>query len=261
MSAIYTALQAAWCKCISAIAFGGEVLLSLKDLMASSPLALIAQWGRLMSEASVKAVPIVWIVNALVGAIMAFVGAVQLQKFGAGLFVADLVGISVCREMAALITAVVISGRTAAAFASELATMQANEEIDALYVLGLNPMKELVTPRILVLMGAMPLLFFHACFAALLGGLVVAVLMLDINAVSYIQRVTTATASVHLWIGLSKAFVFGIWIALAGCHAGLNAERSAAGVGDAATRAVVHGIVGIIVLDAVFAVVANALNW
>lgn len=258
---MWAALQTRWTRWLQAIAFGGDVLLAMKGALTHRPLRKMAQWARLMSEASDQAVAIVWIVNGLVGAIMAFVGAVQLQKFGAGLFVADLVGISVCREMAALITAIVMSGRTAAAFASELATMQANEEIDALHVLGVDPMKELVVPRVVVLMGMLPLLFFHACIAALLGGLVVAVTMLDLHATAYVQRVITATASVHLWLGLAKAFVFGIWIAMAGCHAGLGAKRSAAGVGQAATQAVVHGIVGVIALDAVFAVVANALSW
>lgn len=243
------------------LGFGGEVLLTLGSMVRHKPLPSMAQWARIASQASVQALPIVWVVNALVGAIMAFVGAVQLQKFGAGLYVADLVGISVCREMAALITAVVMSGRTAAAFAAELATMRAQEEIDALHVLGLNPMRELVVPRVLVLLGMMPLLFFHACMAALLGGLVVATLMLDLNTSVYVQRLMVATSSVHLWMGLSKATVFGAWIAMAGCYAGLNAARSAAGVGDAATRAVVRGIVGVIALDAVFAVVANAMNW
>ena len=246
---------------LCALTFGGEVLVALRGMVGARPLWRLAQWQRLMAQASAEAVPIVWVVNALVGAIMAFVGAVQLQKFGAGLYVADLVGISVCREMAALITAVVMAGRTAAAFASELATMQANEEIDALHVLGVDPMRELVVPRVLVLMGMMPLLFFHACVAALLGGLVVATGMLDLNAQAFIQRVMVATAPVHLWMGLGKAFCFGIWLALAGCYAGLQAQRTAAGVGQAATQAVVNGIVGIIVLDAVFAVMADALHW
>ena len=138
--------------------------------------------------------------------------------------------------------------------------MQANEEIDALYVLGVDPMRELVVPRVLVLMAMLPLLFFHACTAALIGGLLVAVGMLDLNAQSFIQRVMVATAPVHLWMGLSKTFCFGIWLALAGCHAGLRAQRSAAGVGQAATQAVVNGIVCIIVIDAVFAIVASALR-
>jgi len=241
--------------------FGGAMLFTLAHFTQRRPLPSMAQWGRLASQASVQALPIVWVVNALVGAIMAFVGAVQLQKFGAGLYVADLVGISVCREMAALITAVVMSGRTAAAFAAELATMRAQEEIDALHVLGLDPMRELVMPRVLVLLGMMPLLFFHACVAALLGGLVVATLMLDLNNTVYVQRLMVATSSVHLWMGLAKATVFGAWIALAGCYAGLHADRSAAGVGEAATLAVVRGIVGVIALDAVFAVVANAMGW
>lgn len=243
------------------LGFGGAMLLTLGTLSQHRPLPSMAQWARLATQASVQALPIVWVVNALVGAIMAFVGAVQLQKFGAGLYVADLVGISVCREMAALITAVVMSGRTAAAFAAELATMRAQEEIDALHVLGLDPMRELVVPRVLVLLGMMPLLFFHACVAALLGGLVVATLMLDLNTSVYVQRLMVATSSVHLWMGLGKATVFGAWIALAGCYSGLHAARSAAGVGEAATQAVVRGIVGVIALDAVFAVIANAMSW
>lgn len=253
--------QARWQGWAQSLGFGGAMLIALASLPVQRPLPSMAQWSRLAAQASVQALLIVWVVNALVGAIMAFVGAVQLQKFGAGLYVADLVGISVCREMAALITAVVMSGRTAAAFAAELATMRAQEEIDAMHVLGLEPMRELVAPRVLVLLGMMPLLFFHACVAALLGGLVVAALMLDLNAATYLQRLVVATSPVHLWLGLGKAVVFGAWIALAGCHAGLNADRSASGVGEAATRAVVRGIVGVIALDAVFAIVANAMNW
>ena len=124
--------------------------------------------------------------------------------------------------------------------------MQANEEIDALYVLGVDPMRELVVPRVLVMMGMLPLLFFHACTAALIGGLLVAVGMLDLNAQAFVQRVMVATAPVHLWMGLAKTFCFGVWLALAGCHAGLRAQRSAAGVGQAATQAVVNGIVGLL---------------
>lgn len=254
-------VEARWRGWAEPMGFGGAMLITLVSMAGHRPLPSMAQWSRLAAQASVQALPIVWVVNALVGAIMAFVGAVQLQKFGAGLYVADLVGISVCREMAALITAVVMSGRTAAAFAAELATMRAQEEIDALHVLGLEPMRELVVPRVLVLLGMMPLLFFHACAAALLGGLLVASLMLDLNATVYLQRLMVATSPVHLWLGLGKATVFGAWIALAGCYAGLHAARSAAGVGEAATRAVVRGIVGVIALDAVFAVIANAMGW
>lgn len=253
--------QARWQAWGEPMGFGGAMLITLGSMLRHKPLPSMAQWGRLAAQASVQALPIVWVVNALVGAIMAFVGAVQLQKFGAGLYVADLVGISVTREMAALITAVVMSGRTAAAFAAELATMRAQEEIDALHVLGLDPMRELVMPRVMVLLGMMPLLFFHACVAALLGGLLVASLMLDLNADTYVQRLMVATSATHLWLGLAKAIVFGGWIALAGCYAGLHAARSAAGVGEAATLAVVRGIVGVIALDAVFAVVANAMGW
>ena len=253
------ALRARLAALLDPVQFLGEVLLAAWGALRGWRVRR-ADLLRVMSDASAQALPIVLVVNALVGAILAFVGAVQLVKFGAGIFVADLVSIAVTREMAAVITAVVISGRTAASFAAELATMQTHEEIDALRVLGLDPMAYLVLPRVLALLLMMPMLYVYGCVASLLGGLAVGATMLDINAQAYFDRVLLASPMSYVMLGLSKTVVFGVLIAIGACHAGMTASRDAAGVGRATTRAVVRGIVGVIALDAVFAVCANALD-
>jgi phospholipid/cholesterol/gamma-HCH transport system permease protein len=241
---------------VRAITFLGQVLISAVELVRGHWQFRPKDLGRVMADCSARAVPIVTVVNVLVGAILAFVGAVQLVKFGAGIYVADLVGIAVAREMAAIITAVVMAGRTGAAFAAELATMQANEEIDALEVLGLNAVDFLVLPRVLSLLLMMPLLYIYGCVTGLLGGMLVAAGMLDISPAAYLDRTIDALDWSHLGLGFSKSFVFGALIGMVGSYFGLYAERNAAGVGVATTNSVVVSIV----LDAVFAVCANALG-
>ena len=242
------------------VAFFGRVLMS-------SAAGLRGQWrfrrqdfARVLADSSANALPIVMVVNFLVGAILAFVGAVQLLQFGAGIFVADLVGIAVVRELAAVITAVVMAGRTAAAFAAELATMRANEEIDALEVLGVDAVEFLVQPRVIALVLMMPLMYVYACMAGLAGGLLVGVTMLDLAPVAYVQRSFEALSLTYFAFGFVKALVFGALLAITGCYCGMNAARNAAGVGEATTRAVVASIVGVVVLDALFAFCAEALN-
>ncbi|HEX2940646.1 MAG TPA: ABC transporter permease [Rhodopila sp.] len=214
----------------------------------------------LMAEAGAGALGIVAIVNALVGAILAFVGAVQLRRFGAGIYIADLIGIATIREMAAVMTAVVMAGRTGGAYAAHIATMQGNEEIDALKALGIPVYDFLVLPRVAALMAMMPLLYLYACAVGLLGGLVVSLATLDLTTISFLNELLHAVAGRQFLIGLVKSIAFGALIALAGCRIGLKAGRSAADVGRAATTAVVVGIVGVIALDAVFAVCADALG-
>jgi phospholipid/cholesterol/gamma-HCH transport system permease protein len=238
----------------------GDVSLALLDGLLKGWVFRRADFLRVLMAASAQALPIVLVVNMLVGAIIAFVGAVQLLKFGAGVFVADLVAIAVSRGMAAVITAVVMAGRTGAAFAAELASMQTNEEIDALEVLGLKPVPFLVVPRVLALLAMMPLLYGFACVAGLAGGYAVSAALLDLPSVVYTNRSIDALSYAHLGLGFSKCFAFGLLVALAGCHHGLQAARHAAGVGQATTRAVVAGIVGVIAIDAAFAVCANALG-
>src|SRR5690606_17991702 len=181
-------------------------------------------------------------------------------KFGAGIFVADLVSIAVAREMAAVITAVVMSGRTGAAFAAELASMQANEEIDALAVLGIAPIGYLVLPRVLALLLMMPLLYVYGCVAGLLGGLVVSAGMLNLGPAIYLDRTFLALTPAHLLLGGTKAAVFGALVALAGCYYGLRARRDAVGVGVSTTRAVVACIVRVIAIDSVIGYWANVLD-
>jgi len=213
-----------------------------------------------MSEAGAAALPIVTVVNILVGGILAFVGAVQLRRFGADIYVAGMVGIAVVREMAALMTAIIMAGRTGGAYAANLATMQGNEEIDALRAVGIPVFDYLVLPRILALTAMMPILYLYGCALGMLGGLIVAVLTFDLSPIAYVEATRIAVSGTQFALGLAKSLAFGVLVALAGCRVGLRAGRSAAEIGRAATQAVVVGIVGVIMLDAVFALCANALG-
>jgi len=214
-----------------------------------------------LQDAGVSALPIVIVVNLLMGGILAFVGAVQLRRFGADIYVADLVGIAVVREIAALITAVVMSGRTGGAYAAQIATMLGNEEIDALRAVGVPLHDYLILPRILALTLMMPLLYLYGSVAGIFGGFLVAVAMLNLTPATYFAHLQTAVTGSQILFGLGKSIAFGGVIAIIGCRIGLNAGRSASDVGRAATRAVVAGIVAVIALDAVCAVCANALHF
>jgi len=195
-----------------------------------------------------------------VGLILAFVGAVQLMMFGAQIFVADLVGIAMLRVMGAIMVGIIMAGRTGAAFAAQLGTMQVNEEIDALRTLGISPMEFLVLPRMIALIIMMPLLCVYADLMGILGGMIVGVGMLDISMVQYYQQTRAALNLNHFWIGLFQAGVFGVLVALAGCLRGIQCGRSASAVGDAATSAVVTGIVSIVVATAIITVICNVLG-
>jgi phospholipid/cholesterol/gamma-HCH transport system permease protein len=214
-----------------------------------------------MRNAGVGALPIVAVVNLLVGGILAFVGAVQLRRFGADIYVANLIGVAVVREMAALMTAIVMAGRTGGAYAAEIASMQGSGEIDALRVIGIPILDYLLLPRILALTAMMPLLYLYGSAIGIIGGFIVAIAMLHISAASFQAQLLSAVSGGQILFGFGKAIAFGALIAIVGCRIGLRAGRSAADVGHAATSAVVAGIVGVIALDAVFAVCANALNF
>jgi phospholipid/cholesterol/gamma-HCH transport system permease protein len=213
-----------------------------------------------VTDAGILALPIVAIVNVLVGCILAFVGAVQLRRFGANIYVANLVGVGVVREMAPLMTAIVMSGRTGGAYAAQIASMQGSEEIDALRVIGIPIHDYLLLPRILALSAMMPLLFLYGSVIGILGGLAVAVPMLGVSPEGFMAQTRAAVSGTEILFGLTKSIAFGALIAVAGCRTGMQAGRSAADVGHAATSAVVIGIVGVIALDAVFAVCANMLG-
>lgn len=212
------------------------------------------------ASAGPSALLIVGVVNFLIGAILAFVGAVQLQKFAAGIYVASLVGIASVREMAAVMTAIIMAGRTGGAYAARISTMQGNEEIDALRVFGIPISSYLVLPAVLSLVITMPLLYLYGCLIGMFGGYVVAISMLDITSLGYFHQTVIAFGPGQFVFGLVKSIVFGAFIGLTSCRIGMKAGRSAADVGIAATRAVVIGIVGVIALDAVFAVIANSVG-
>jgi len=215
---------------------------------------------RIIQDCGIEALPIVSLISLLVGLILAFVGAVQLTMFGAEIYVANLVGIAMVRVMAAVMTGIIMAGRTGAAFAAQLGTMQVNEEIDAFKTMGISPMEFLVLPRILGLTLMMPLLCLYADLMGILGGFIVGVGMLDLNMVEYYNQTKAAVPLSNLWIGLFQSIVFGILIAVAGCLRGMQCGRSASAVGDATTSAVVTGIISIIVATAVITVITNVLS-
>lgn len=215
-----------------------------------------------MQLCGAQALPIVGLISFLVGVILAYQGAVQLRQFGADIYVADMVGVAVVREMGPLMAAIVLAGRTGAAFAATLGNMKANEEIDALDTLGVSPIDFLVMPRIAALFCMMPLLALYSNVLGILGGMLIAYLPpMNIPPRLFYAEMQTIVDLSDLFTGLIKSAVFGLLIGLSGCLRGLQAERSAAGVGRAATQAVVTGILLIIVSDAVFAVLFNILGW
>jgi phospholipid/cholesterol/gamma-HCH transport system permease protein len=242
------------------VAFIGETTLAFGRVVRARAKFRRSDLLLLMQECGAQALPIVSLISVLVGLILAFVGAVQLRQFGAQIFVADLVGIAMAREMGALMTAIIMAGRTGAAFAAQLGTMEVNEEIDALKTLGFSPIDFLVTPRMLALIAMMPILSLYADLLGIVGGGIVGVTMLDIPLVQYVNETRLALSVTDFAVGLVKSVVFGILIALSGCLRGLQCGRSASAVGAAATSAVVTAIVFIIVADGFFAVLTDRLG-
>jgi phospholipid/cholesterol/gamma-HCH transport system permease protein len=193
--------------------------------------------------------------------VLAFVGAVQLQPFGAAIYVANLVAIAVARELGALMTGIVMAGRTGASFAAVLGTMKVNEEVDALAAAGLRPSEFLVLPRVVATALMMPALVAYADLAGLVGGLFVGVTVLGIAPAEYATQTRVALELRHVWIGLGKSVAFGVIVSITGCYYGLRAARSAAAVGEATTKAVVIGIVMVVLADAVATVLLYRVGW
>jgi phospholipid/cholesterol/gamma-HCH transport system permease protein len=214
----------------------------------------------LLQSTGPKALLIVSLLSFLTGLIIAFIGVIQLQKFAADIYVADLVGLAVTRELGAVMAGVIMAGRTGAAFAAQIGSMQVNEEVDALTSFGISPMQFLVVPRVLALVLMMPLLCACADFVAILGGMVVAVAISDVSFVQYFNQVEQAVGLNDLLAGIFKSGVFGLIIAVAGCYRGLNCGRDATAVGQAATSAVVTSITWIVIADAIFAVSFHILG-
>jgi len=211
-------------------------------------------------ECGAAALPIVTLISFLVGVILAFVGAIQLEQFGAQIYVADLVGIAMARVMGALMTAIIMSGRTGAAFAAQLGTMQVNEEIDAMRTLGLDPLDVLVLPRVLGLVVALPLLAFYSDIMALMGGGLAAVFLLGMTPSQFLTQLSHAVTLTHFLVGVSKAPVFAALIAMVGCFEGMRVSGSAESVGRLTTQSVVEALFLVIVFDAFFSILFSSLH-
>lgn len=244
----------AWREFDGQVQFFGELCLSMLRLVRGKARFRWRDVTEVLEDSGPKSLLIVTVISLLIGMILAFIGAVQLRRFGAGIYVADLVGLSVSREMAAVMTGIVVAGKTGAAFAARIGTMQAQEEVDALTTLGVSPIDFLVLPRVLALALMMPLLYLYACAIGLAGGMLVGTTVLDLSVTEFWAQTQYALRPVQFIIGLSKSVVFGVLVALAGCMRGIQCGRSAAAVGEATTSAVVTAILYIIVTDAVFAI-------
>jgi phospholipid/cholesterol/gamma-HCH transport system permease protein len=223
-----------------------------------------ARWDRLwnlIDAAGSNAVPIVTILSFLMGAILAFQAAIQLRKFGANIFVADLVSVSICLEMGPLLTALIVAGRSGAAYAAHIGTMKVTEEIDALRVMGIDPMRYLVSPRILAVALALPCLTVFADLMGTLGGCLIASTSLDVTATAYFEQVQKVLELGDIGKGLIKSFAFGIEIAVIGCFRGFQVRGGAESVGRATTSAVVISIFVLTITDALFAALFYYAGW
>jgi phospholipid/cholesterol/gamma-HCH transport system permease protein len=213
-----------------------------------------------MQQTGAEAMPIVSLLNFLVGAILGYIGAMQLEKFGAEIFIGDMVGVAMTREIAAIITAIIMAGRSGAAFAAQLGTMKVNEEIDALKSMGISPMEFLVLPRMIGMMLMMPLLAIYANFMGILGGALVAYGMLNITFEQYIDVVIKSVGLNDVAAGVFMATVFGVIVAVVGCQKGMSCGKSAEAVGASTTAAVVTATVIIFISAAVLTVLYGVMG-
>ncbi len=237
------------------LAFTGKFVLSIRRFLRGEATYLGSDFVQHIQEAGVEALPIVSLIGFLMGMIFAFVGVMQLELFGAGIYTANLVAVAMVREMSPIMTAIIIAGRTGAAYAAQIGTMKVNEEVDALTTLGINPMDFLVTPRVLALILMAPLLTTYASLMGILGGAAVALVMLDVSLVQYVEQTITAVGLNSLLGGLFKCIVYATLVGLAGCEQGIACGGSAMAVGQATTKAVVMGIVMIVVSASVLTVI------
>lgn len=245
--------QASWLR---AVAHLGELAQGVGRLLVGRARVNWQEFPQLLRTAGPDALPITLLLGFLTGVIMAYVGLIQLGKVGANIYVANLVGLAMAREMGALMTGVVACGRTATAYASHLGSMNVSQETDALRALGLRPVEYLGVPRLLAVLAVLPLLSVFAAAAGILGGMAVAV-GYGMSAEQYANQVVEAVSVRSFLTGLIKAHAFAVIVAWAGCYRGHVARRNARGVGEAATTAAVLGITLLVVADALFAVLFN----
>lgn len=248
-----------WDSLLQITDFTGQAVISVGRFVTGKAHFRAQDFWETVQECGVRALPIVSLISFLIGLILAFVGNVQLANFGAGLYVADLVGIAMVREMGVVMTAIIMSGRTGAAFAAHIGSMKVNQEIDALRTFGFNPFDFLVLPRLLALILMLPILTVYANIVGILGGMLVGATM-GIPPVLYWNETLSSIDLTTASLGVFKSVFFGAVIALSGCMEGMKCENSSAGVGKATTRAVVASITAIVVLDSGFAAIFTILD-
>ncbi len=240
--------------------FIGEISIAFARLLKGKTQLRRNDFLEILLQAGPSALSIVTLISVLVGLILAYIGAIQLQQFGAQIYVANLVGLAMTREMAGIMAGIILAGRTGAAFAAHLGTMQVNEEIDALLTFGISPVEFLVLPRMLAVILMIPLLCLYAMIAGIIGGIIVSVGALGISLPLYYDQTVNSIELTDVWVGVGKSIVFGALVALCGCYHGMRCGRSASAVGQATTAAVVSGIVCVVVADAVFAVLCDIVG-
>lgn len=248
------ALESQWRQTLQLLGFLGLTLQTLGRILIGQRRLRLTSTVFHMEQTGLDAVPIVALLSFLVGAVVAFLGATVLRDFGAAVFTVELVSFAFLREFGVLLTAILLAGRSGSAFTAQIGSMKSREELDAIRALGMDPVELLVVPRLLALLVMLPLLSFLAMLAGLVGGGLVGVLALDISPAAFIARLYEMTEIRHLWVGLVKAPVFALLIAVVGCLEGFKVEGSAESVGRHTTSAVVQAIFLVILFDALFAI-------
>ncbi|WP_323815729.1 ABC transporter permease [Cellvibrio sp. NN19] len=256
---VYEFARTRWNNFAQTLTFIGDIAIALGQWLRGAAKTRRQDIVFFIDQSGPRALAIVTLIALLVGMILAYLGSVQLRQLGAEVYVADLVAIGMVREMGALMTAVIMAGRTGAAYAAQLGTMQVNEEIDALKTMGISTVEFLVLPRLIALVFIMPLMCIYADAIGIFGGALVAMNM-DVNLLQYVLQTREAVSWIDIAAGLIKSLVFGVLIAVAGCQAGLNCGRNSDAVGMAATNAVVRSIVYLVVADAAFNILYDKLG-
>ena len=245
---------AAFHECASLLSFLGVTVITLGRSIVRPRRIRFTSLVSHIEQVGLNAIPIVGLLSFLIGVVIAYQGAEQLRQFGAQVFTVNLLGISMLREMAILMTAIVVAGRSGSAFTAQIGTMQVNEEVDAMRTMGLDPIEVLVLPRVLALVIALPLLTVLADLTGLAGGALATVLVVDISLAQFMERLNDAVPLAAFWVGIVKAPVFGFLIAMVGCREGLVVAGSAESVGRHTTKSVVLSIFLVIVADALFSI-------
>lgn len=248
-------------EALALIAFVGHTIDVLISVVRRPKLLRVTSTLYQMEMVGVRALPIVGLTSFLIGVVIAYQGATLLKQFGANIYIVDLVSVSILRELGIILTAIIVAGRSGSAFAAQIGSMKVNEELDAMQTIGLSPMIVLLIPRLLALLLTLPLLVFFADMMGLCGGALVSWLTLDINPILFIQRLQTSVSTATLLVGLIKAPVFAVLIAIVGCFSGFHVSDNAQSVGARTTSAVVLSIFLVIIVDAIFSVFFSKIDF